>query len=57
MGAIQHNGYKAGYYRKDWAGREDNEHLLEIMADIDDGAADFREVLYRHLTIRYAETA
>lgn len=53
----QENGYKAGSYRKEWAGREDNVHLVEIIATLDDGAADFRDVLYQCLAIRYAETA
>lgn len=53
----QDNGYKAGSYRKEWAGREDNVHLVEIMASLDPGAGNFRELLYEQLTVRYAETA
>lgn len=53
----QNNGYndKPPTYRKMWAGREDNEHLVEIMTEI--GVHDgFREELYRRLEIRYLET-
>lgn len=53
----QDNGYKAGSYRKEWAGREDNEHLLELMATLDASVSNFRELLYEQLTKRYAETA
>ncbi len=53
----QDNGYKSGSYRKDWAGREDNEHLIEIMATLDDAATGFRDALYQALTARYVETA
>lgn len=53
----QDNGYKAGSYRKEWAGREDNEHLVELMATLDAGVSNFRELLYEQLTKRYAETA
>lgn len=53
----QDNGYKSGSYRKEWAGREDNEHLVEIMACLDAGASNFRDLLYEQLTVRYAETA
>jgi dimeric dUTPase (all-alpha-NTP-PPase superfamily) len=31
----QDHGYKAGTYRKVWNGREDNEHLMEILAGLD----------------------
>jgi hypothetical protein len=36
------NGYKDGTYVKHWHGREDNEHLAEIM---DGGVSDFDKVL------------
>lgn len=50
------NGYRSGSYRKEWNGREDNEHLVEIMASLDAGASNFRELLYQQLTVRYTET-
>ncbi len=31
----QNNGYKEGTYRKKWQGREDNEHLVELLEEID----------------------
>ena len=30
-GFRQNNGYKSGEYRKLWQGREDNEHLIEVL--------------------------
>jgi hypothetical protein len=50
----QDHGYKAGTYRKTWGGREDNEHLSEIVAALDADAASFREDVYRALAARYA---
>jgi dUTPase len=49
----QDNGYKAGTYRKTWSGREDNEHLSEIVALLDADAATFRDDVYRALAGRY----
>lgn len=49
----QDHGYKAGTYRKTWSGREDNEHLSEIIAALDADAASFRENVYRALAARY----
>lgn len=53
----QDNGYKDGSYRKLWAGREDNEHLMELLAEIDTQAADAEQQLYHALSARYAATA
>ncbi len=53
----QDHGYKDGTYRKTWEGREDNEHLMELLADIDTSAADAEIRLYNALETRYAETA
>lgn len=53
----QDNGYKDGSYRKLWAGREDNEHLMELLANIDTGLADAEKQLYAALALRYGETA
>lgn len=51
----QDHGYKEGHYRKTWDGREDNEHLVELVATLDSGAADFGEQLYGALAERYAQ--
>lgn len=50
----QDNGYKEGTYIKIWNDREDNEHLVEIAADIDSGSPDYRDQLYAGLSSRYA---
>lgn len=49
----QDHGYKEGSYRKIWSGREDNEHLLEVMAALDSEHAEFRQHLYLGLKERY----
>jgi len=49
----QDNGYKDGSYRKLWQGREDNEHLVEILAELDKGSADLAEQVYMALAHRY----
>jgi hypothetical protein len=51
----QDNGYKDGTYVKNWDGREDNEHLSELVAVMDHSAADFAEQVYAVLAERYAE--
>jgi dimeric dUTPase (all-alpha-NTP-PPase superfamily) len=51
----QRNGYRDGRYRKTWAGREDNEHLVELVAELDPAADDFAEALYAALETRYAQ--
>lgn len=50
----QDHGYKDGSYIKQWQGREDNEHLVEIIATLDPAADDFSEQLYAGLAERYA---
>lgn len=49
----QDNGYKDGSYRKQWQGREDNEHLAEIMNSLDADAADFPQQIEQALANRY----
>ncbi|MGY5450679.1 dUTP diphosphatase [Agarivorans sp. MS3-6] len=49
----QDNGYKQGTYRKVWDGREDNEHLVELMGCLDIGSTSFQENLYEALHQRY----
>jgi len=49
----QDHGYKDGSYIKIWDSREDNEHLVEVLASLDSGNANFREDVYRRLQQRY----
>ena len=37
----QDHGYKEGTYVKDWAGREDNEHLVDLVACLDKESENF----------------
>lgn len=53
----QDHGYKAGTYIKIWAGREDNEHLVEVLDIVDLNAADARDSLYQSLKARYSVLA
>ena len=49
----QDHGYKDGSYVKTWAGREDNEHLSELVAAMDHAADDFADAVYTALAERY----
>lgn len=49
----QDHGYKSGTYTKEWQGREDNEHLVELAAALDSSSVSFRDDLYAALTSRY----
>lgn len=53
----QDHGYNAkpSAYQKIWAGREDNEHLVEVMAELEGSRSDYAAELYRRLEARYAE--
>ena len=51
----QDHGYKDGSYTKNWAGREDNEHLVELVAPLDKNADDFADQVYRALEGRYRD--
>ena len=51
----QDHGYKEGTYVKNWAGREDNEHLVELVAPLDKNAGDFSQQVYKALQNRYQE--
>lgn len=53
----QDNGYKEGSYIKEWAGREDNEHLVEIVEHLDPKHPDFKQLIYTHLQSRYIQFA
>lgn len=49
----QDHGYKDGSYRKLWGGREDNAHLVEVMAGLDPALPDYEGRLYGQLRQRY----
>lgn len=51
----QDNGYQDGSYRKMWQGREDNDHLVEIVSNLDAGSSDFPSRLYAELQQRYQQ--
>ncbi len=53
----QDHGYKEGTYIKSWQGREDNEHLAELVATLDHEAEDFADQVYQALEGRYRELA
>ena len=49
----QDHGYKDGSYIKVWQDREDNEHLVEVLNQLDSNGAGFRDAVYRGLQERY----
>ena len=49
----QDRGYQQGSYRKLWDGREDNEWLVMLSADLDPESANFAADLYAALDARY----
>ena len=51
----QDNGYKKGCYKKIWGGKEDNEHLVEILNSLDTNSKVFREEIYAALEQSYQE--
>jgi hypothetical protein len=53
----QDHGYKDGTYIKNWSGREDNEHLVELMAELDASNPAFKDNLYQGLAKRYRDLA
>ena len=53
----QDHGYKEGTYIKVWNGKEDNEHLMEILALIDITQAGVKDTLYSELKGRYQAIA
>jgi len=46
-------GYQEGHYQKTWNGKEDNEHLVEALAELDPNSPSFSERLYENLRARY----
>ena len=53
----QDNGYKEGSYRKLWAGREDNEHLIEILESVSAEPEQIFNTIYQQLEQRYSQEA
>lgn len=53
----QDHGYKDGSYIKNWSGKEDNEHLVEIVESLDKTGESFAEELYAALEKCYRELA
>jgi hypothetical protein len=49
----QDHGYKEGSYQKEWNGREDNEHLSELMEVLDSESNDFPTDVYDALKAKY----
>ena len=49
----QDNGYKDGTYIKQWQGKEDNEHLVDILAQLDSSSSQYRDDVYQALEQRY----
>ncbi|MCU7915070.1 MAG: dUTP diphosphatase [Candidatus Thiodiazotropha sp. (ex Gloverina cf. vestifex)] len=53
----QDHGYKDGSYIKIWQGREDNEHLADILASLDDDSPSFSDDVYQRLAAVYPSNA
>ncbi|MDT0581232.1 MULTISPECIES: dUTP diphosphatase [Alteromonadaceae] len=51
----QDHGYKEGTYIKIWDGREDNEHLVEVLREIDSQQDNYADLLYAGLQGRYPQ--
>ncbi len=49
----QDHGYKDGSYVKVWWGKEDNEHLADLMAELDSESRDFKDLVYSGLKAMY----
>jgi hypothetical protein len=49
----QDHGYKEGTYIKEWHGKEDNEHLVDVLAQTDSNVTDYADVIYQQLENRY----
>ncbi len=52
----QDHGYKDGSYHKTWHGKEDNEHLAEVLKLLDPTAIDYQDAVYTMLEHRYPHT-
>ena len=49
----QDNGYKEGTYKKIWDGKEDNEHLVDILISLDPDKNKFKDQIYSALQKAY----
>ncbi|MGQ8364722.1 dUTP diphosphatase [Glaciecola sp. 1036] len=49
----QDKGYKTGNYIKIWNGREDNEHLVDVLDELDISQEDYSKLVYAGLSARY----
>ncbi|GGW89738.1 dUTP diphosphatase [Alteromonas halophila] len=49
----QDHGYKSGSYLKVWQGREDNEHLVEVLESLSSDDANYSDAVYAGLKARY----
>ena len=52
----QDHGYKSGTYTKIWGGREDNEHLVEVLEGLSCDPDEVPEAVYAALQARYPTT-
>lgn len=53
----QDHGYKEGSYEKIWGGREDNAHLVDVLAQLDINNPNYGEEVYAGLKNRYPVTS
>ena len=51
----QDHGYKDGTYIKVWHGKEDNEHLVEVLNELDSSSVGFKDQVYDALAVRYPQ--
>jgi hypothetical protein len=51
----QDHGYQDGSYHKQWGGKEDNEHLVEIVAKLDTSSVSFKDDLYTEMKAVYTK--
>lgn len=50
----QDHGYQEGTYQKVWNAKEDNEHLVELVSELDPSDKQFSDKLYAGLKARYS---
>ena len=51
----QDHGYQDGGYHKQWGGKEDNEHLVNIVAKLDTDLPSFKDDLYSEMKAVYQQ--
>ena len=51
----QDHGYQDGSYHKQWGGKEDNEHLVEIVGRLDTNLLTFKDDLYSEMKTVYQQ--